>query len=158
VNNPKGNENKQLSLSKEQVDSVIALYSSGKMEEAIITIKALNEDFPNVPLLFNILGACYKTLGQLEASIKMFERAVAIKPDYAEAHFNLAVILRELGQLDAAVKSYEKAIAIKPDYAEAHNNFGILLNMLGQLVAAMRCYEKALAIKPDYAEAHNNLG
>ena len=127
MNNPKGNENKQLSLSKEQVDSVIALYSSGKMEEAIITIKALNEDFPNVPLLFNILGACYKALDQLESSIKMFETAVAIKPDYADAYNNLGITLQELGQLEAAVKRYEKAIAVNPDHAEAHFNLAVIL-------------------------------
>ena len=149
---------KQLVLSKEQVDSVIALYSSGKINEAIDAIKVLNENYPNVPLLYNILGACYKTLGQLEASIKMFETAVAIKPDYAEVYNNLGITHMQLRQLDAAVNSYEKAIAIQLDFAEAHNNLGITLKELGQLNAAVKSYEKALAIKPDFAEAYNNLG
>jgi len=152
------NENKQLALSKEQVDSVITLYSSGKINEAIDEIKVLNEDYPNVALLFNILGACYKALGQLEVSTKMFERAIVIKPDYAEAHNNLGITFMQLGQLDAAVKSYEKVLAIKPDYAEAHNNLGNILRELSQLDMAVKNYEKALAIKPDYAVAHYNLG
>ena len=64
------NNKEQLALSKEQVDSVIGLYSSGKINEAIDAIKALNENYPNVPLLFNLLGACYKTLGQLDIALK----------------------------------------------------------------------------------------
>ena len=90
-------ENDQKILSKQKIDSVIALYSSGKINEAIDAIKVLNEKFPNVPLLFNILGVCYKALGQLEASIQMFETAVTIKPDYVEAHKNLGITLRDLG-------------------------------------------------------------
>ena len=102
------NSKQQSALSKEQIDSVIALYSAGQYQEAINQIKALNEVYPNTPLLFNLIGACYKSLGQLEGSAKMFETAVNIKPDYAEAHFNLGDTLRELGQLETAIKSYEK--------------------------------------------------
>ena len=57
------NENTPLSLPKKQVDLVLDLYSSGKVNEAIDIIRALNEDYPNVPLLFNLLGACYNKLG-----------------------------------------------------------------------------------------------
>jgi hypothetical protein len=63
--------NNQLALSKEQIDSVIALYSNSKYQEAIDQIIVLDESYPNVPLLFNIIGACYKELGQLELSTKM---------------------------------------------------------------------------------------
>ena len=62
------NENNQSLLSKEQIESVISLYSSGNINQAIKRIKSLNEEYPNVPLLFNILGACYKSLGDIEIS------------------------------------------------------------------------------------------
>ena len=64
----------------------MALYSNGQYEEAIVQIKSLNELFPNVPLLFNLIGACYKELGQLEGSVQMFKNAININDDYAEAH------------------------------------------------------------------------
>ena len=90
--------------------------------------------------------------------LKSFEKALTIKPDYAEVHYNLGVTLQELGQLDTAVKSYEQALKIKPDYANACNNLGVTLQELGQLDAAVKFYEQALAIKPDFADACNNLG
>ena len=68
-------------------------------------------------ILYNISGACYASLGQLDAAVKCYEKALAINPDYAEAHNNLGNALRRLGKLDASVKSYKKAIAIKSDYA-----------------------------------------
>ena len=88
MKNNNKNSNNKLSLPKDKVDSVIALYSNGKIDEAIEEIKALNELYPNVPLLFNILGACYKAIGQLENAAQMFKTAFAIKPDYAEAYYN----------------------------------------------------------------------
>jgi predicted O-linked N-acetylglucosamine transferase (SPINDLY family) len=104
------------------------------------------------------LGVTLKELGQVDAAVKCYEKALAVKPDYVDAHYNLGNAFKELGQLEAAVKSFEKALAIKPDSANAHNNLGNALTDLGQLDAAVKCYEKALAVKPDYVEAHNNLG
>ena len=151
-------DNKQSTLSKEQISTVMSLYSSGKINEAIVTIKALNEEFPNVPLLFNILGACYQSLKQFDASIQMFETAVSLKPDYAEAYFNLGVVLKASGRLNLAVESYKKAIALLPNYLGAHNNLGNALKQIGRLEEAVVSYQNAIAIKPDYAEAYNNLG
>jgi tetratricopeptide (TPR) repeat protein len=151
-------KNKQPPLSRGQLASIYALYSNGQFQEAIDKIKALNQKYPNVPLLFNLIGACYKELGQLEGAAKMFEVAVSIKPDYAEAHFNLGVILNVLGQDVDAVESYKKAIAITPNYPDAHNNLGTALHDLGNLEASIESLEWAVAYKYDFAEAHNNLG
>jgi len=140
-----------------QINSVIALYSNGQIQEALDSVETLTKGYPNEPLLYNISGVCYKAIGQLDAAVKSFEKALALKPDYTEVNYNLGLTFQELDQLDAAVKSYEKALAIKPDFAEAHNNLGNALDVLGQADAAVKCYEKAVAIKLDYAEAYHNL-
>ena len=148
----------KVSPSQIEINSVIVLYSNGKIQEALDTVEILTRSYPNEPLLYNISGVCYKTIDKLDEAIKSFEKALAIKPNYTEVHYNLGVVLKDLGQLDAAVKSYEKALAINPSYANACNNLGITLKELGQLDASVKNYKKALAIKPDFAEAHNNLG
>ena len=103
------------SLSKEQLDSVISLYSIGKIKEAIVEINTLTENHSDSPLLFNILGACYKKLGHIDSSVKMFAKAVTINPDYAEAHFNHAIVLNEIGKTGSSIKSYKKAMALLPN-------------------------------------------
>jgi len=127
------NNHNQPTLTQEQINSVMTLYSSGQLSEAIAEIKALNEAYPNVPLLFNILGACYQAQGLLVESVKMFETATKIKPDYAEAHFNLGVVLKANGQLEDAIESYKKAIYLVPNYPAAHNNLGNIYKDLNQL-------------------------
>jgi len=140
-----------------QINSIIALFSSGQVQEALNVVETLIKDYPNEPVLYNISGACYANLGQLDDAVKRYEKSLAIKPNYAEAHNNLGGTLQELGQLDNAVKRYEKALAIKPNYAEAFNNLGIALKELGQLDIAVKSYKKILTIRPDFAEAHYNL-
>ena len=152
-------KNKNPILSREQINKVMSLYSQGKFEEAIVQIKVLNEIYPNVPLLFNLIGACYRQLGQLDGSIKMFKIAVELQPDYAEAFFNLGSVLMENKMIDEAIESYKKAISIQPNYPDAYNNLGnILKNDKEQLDAAIENLEWAIAYNPNFAEAHNNLG
>jgi tetratricopeptide (TPR) repeat protein len=140
------------------IQSIVALYSNGQIQEALVDIEALVKDFPNSPILYNIRASCYKANGQMDASIKDYEKAITLKPDYAEAYYNLGITLRELGQIDAALKSYEKALAIKHEYPGAHNNLGSILLDLGSLDSATDHFEWALAFNPNYPEAHNNLG
>lgn len=45
-----------------------------------------------------------------------------IKPDYAEAHFNLGLLLASRGRVAEAIVHYQKALEIKPDYAQARQN------------------------------------
>ena len=150
--------NTKLALSKAQIDSVIHLYSSGQISEAIDLINSLNDQYPNVPLLYNILGACYKVLGKLENAEKMFKTAFSIKPDYAEAHFNHGIIMKGLNRIDEAIKSYKNAIAIIPNYPDAHNNLGNAFREKGQFNDAIESYEWAVAYKPEFVQALNNLG
>jgi uncharacterized protein (TIGR02466 family) len=104
------------------------------------------------------LGNTLKELGRLDDAEASYSQAIALRPDYAEAHSNLGVTLKELGRLDDAEASYSQAIALKPDYAEAHSNLGVTLKELGRLDDAEASYSQAIALKPDYAEAHSNLG
>ena len=141
-----------------KIESIIELFSSGHIREALNTVQTLISQHPNEALLHNISGVCYKATGQQEMAVQSFKRAIEIKSDFADAHYNLGLTLQELNQLDDAVKSYLKALTINSDYAEAYNNLGVTLKDLDQLEEAVKYYEKALIIKPDYPEAHNNLG
>ena len=91
-------------------------------------------------------------------AVASFHKALQIKPDIAEAHYNLGGAFSDLGKHEEAVSSYRRALEIKPDYAEAHNNVGNALGDLGKHEDAIASYQRALKLKPDYAKAHRNLG
>lgn len=151
------NSNKKAQIPEDKINFIFSLYSSGKINRAIDEIKLLNNDYPNVPLLFNILGACYQSLGQLTESIQMFSNATKIKPDYVEAHFNLGVVLKESGKIENAIKSYNNAINFFPKYFDAHNNLGNALKEIGRYEESIQSYKKALEIRSNSHEVNFNL-
>ena len=65
--------------------------------------------------------------GRIDEAVAHFEKALEIKPDYAEAHIDLGTALANGRRMDEAIAHFQKALEIKPDYAEAHINLGIAL-------------------------------
>ncbi|MBR8334395.1 tetratricopeptide repeat protein [Burkholderia ambifaria] len=107
---------------------------------------------------FNNLGNMLRECGRLDDAIAHYRRAVALRPDYPEAHNNLGNALRDARDPAEAMQSCSRAIELRPGYAEAYNNLGNVLQDLGELDAAAASYGKAIAFHPAYAEAHSNLG
>ena len=148
----------QKKLPLELIDPIIELYSSGKIEEAIEAVEALNKNYPNDPLLININGVCNQAQGFTERAIDNYEHAIRIKPDYVDALYNLGNIFKDDGRIDDAIKSYEKVIEINPGYDDAQFNLGVSLQILGQVDKAIDHYEKALLSVPDNTGIRINLG
>jgi len=148
----------QKKLPLELIDPIIELYSSGKIEEAIEAVEALNKNYPNDPLLININGVCNQAQGFTERAIDNYEHAIRIKPDYVDALYNLGNIFKDDGRIDDAIKSYEKVIDINPGYDDAQFNLGVSLQILGQVDKAIDHYEKALLSVPDNTGIRINLG
>ena len=145
-------------MSISYIDSIITLFSSEKFQDALNAIEELIIESPNDALLFNIRGACYAGLNQLNLAIENYKKAIAINPEYSKAHFNLAGVYHELDEFDASIQSYQNAIIIEPSNAEAQNNLGNLLIDSIVLDSAIESYYKAIRIKPDYVEAYYSLG
>src|SRR5262249_40691351 len=85
-----------------------------------------------------------------------FDRAIALRPDYAQAFNNRGLTLAELKRSDEAVASFDQAIAIDPAYAGAYNNRGTAFQELGNPGQALKDFDHAIAIDPHYADAHYN--
>ncbi|MDB4037562.1 tetratricopeptide repeat protein [Candidatus Thioglobus sp.] len=142
----------------EQLQVIVNLFTQKRLKQALFESSQILEKFPNSFILFNIVGACNAGLKQYDAALENYKKALEIKPDYAEAYFNMAVTLKDKDDLEAAIDCYKQALMIKPNYAEAHNNMGNILKEKGKPVAAIDSYKRAIMIKPNYAVAHKNLG
>lgn len=104
----------------------------------------------------HLMGVIKFQRGRPERALEFIDKAIALKPDHAEAHNNRGIILQELKKLDHALASYERVIGLKPGYAEAHYNRGNVLDKLERYDEALASYDLAIRLKPDFAEARNN--
>ena len=89
---------------------------------------------------------------------RVMKHAIRIKPDYADAYFNMGSVYREQGLLQDALDSYKHATRINPDYAEAYLNMGNVYREQGLLQDALESYKHAIRIKTDYAECLPKYG
>src|SRR5712692_696436 len=106
---------------------------------------------------WHLLGVLAHQLGRKDAA-DLITRAVALKPEFAEAHNDLGVVLGAQGRFGEAVACFEQAVALKPDYAEALNNLGNVFRELGRLGEAVAQYERALALQPSNPMTQIYLG
>jgi len=111
---------------------------------------------PRSWLAYSYLGATPPSADRPDG-IAYLEKALEIKPDYAEAHYNLGVALDDAGRLPEAIAQFEEAVRLKPDYVEAHNNLGGALRDTGRAAEAIDQFIQTLRLDPGYYMAENNL-
>ena len=58
------------------------------------------------------MGNALQDQGKLDEAIKAYKHAIAIKPDYTDAYYNMGIALKDQGKLDDAILSYKKAIKL----------------------------------------------
>ena len=100
---------------------------------------------------------------QYAAALADFEKAVQAKPDFAEAHNNLAYCLRRQGpsKYNEALGHYNKAIKLKPNLAEAYEYRGVLFVKMNRKNDAekdlnkLKQLDQKLASKLEYAIKNN---
>jgi len=92
------------------------------------------------------------------AALADYNRAVGIRPDFAEAHGNRGNALREMGRHGEALDACNRALALKPDYNEGYNNRGNALIELNRPADALADYDRALEAAPDNVYAWVNRG
>ena len=112
---------------------------------------------PSLPAIHNNMAAVSLAQGDQAGAAASWEKAVELKPDYAEAHYNLAVVLSEQGQsslaqadhasgqasLSRAEKHCQLALEHRPEYVQAHHLMGNILASRQQAADATASYELA---------------
>ncbi|KAF2479457.1 glycosyl transferase family 41-domain-containing protein [Neohortaea acidophila] len=85
--------------------------------------------------LYTNLGSLLKDIGQLEAAIGMYERAVNCDAKFDVALANLANAVKDKGRINDAISYYKRAVEVSPNFAEAVCGLANALNS----VCAWQC-------------------
>ena len=114
---------------------------------------------PGNPEIDMAFGLAYQARGDLGKSAEYFRRALRKKPDYAEAHNNLGVVLSHLGRGDEAVREFEAA-ASDVLYATpevAYYNLGEEYRRRKDFPKAEQMYRRSISLNDRYADAYLRL-
>jgi tetratricopeptide (TPR) repeat protein len=139
--------------------AILTWRQAGIYRDAETLYRATLERNPRCWLADNNLGIVEVESGRTAAARAHFVRALELNPDYAEAHFNLGLILRrEPGGLAAAADQFARAVRLSPRYTDAHYYLANCLGDLGRTGEAVAQYEEALLLRPNFPDAELNLG
>lgn len=108
------------------------------------------------------LARLLELAGQLESLVPtaaqlVYERALELDPDHAEAHLALGRLLHEEGRLARALMHYRRALCLSPEDASAAFCIAVALEDGGDVATAIDAYRHVVALQPGYADAHYQL-
>jgi tetratricopeptide (TPR) repeat protein len=139
-------------------DAAVSAYNAGKLAEAeqlCQEVVIAEQDFFDA---LHLLALVQLLLGERETALASFDRALAVRPNHAEALSNRGVTLRELRRFEEALASFHRALKVRPDHVEALSNRGLTLHELRRFKEALTSFDRALKVRPDYAIALFNRG
>jgi len=125
---------------------------------ALILLIALVTVLPSIARYYNNRGVRLQQSGDLQGAIESYKRALLFRPNYAEAHYNLADVFEELPAYDKALEEYQKAIEADPKFYEAYNNLARLyIKRRKEPEAALELLERALNLNPQEPSVQYSL-
>jgi predicted CXXCH cytochrome family protein len=95
-------------------------------------------------------------IGLITQSEASFREAIRLRPDYPEAHMNLAILLIGQQRMEEAGYHFETALRYDPAYALGHLNYGLMLISLKRTGEAVTHLKQA-ATSTDPATRQNAL-
>jgi len=140
-----------------QANLGVVLAVQGRRGEAVESLRRSLEQ-GHYPEIYNTLGSLFQQQGDLDQAVDSFGKAVALRPDYVDAHFNLATALTAAGRGPDAIDSYRRVVRLQPGHVAALNNLGQLLCQSGRTDEGVETFARAVALRGDFFEARSNLG
>lgn len=127
-----------------------------RLDDAIGLFERANAVRPS-PAAWNGIGQVLQQSNRQREAIAAFESALALEPENAQIHNNVAISYQELAQYAEAIRHYMRAIEIDPGVAEIHYNLATLVQLLGRYEDVVGLYQRALRLRPDMNAIYPNL-
>ncbi|MFM8772221.1 MAG: tetratricopeptide repeat protein, partial [Candidatus Kapaibacterium sp.] len=132
-----------------------ALQDRGRTEEARAVASEYARRAPNDAMAWYNLGLLQIESQQLDSSLKSLRRALSIKPNYPEAHYNLGRVYDVLGFSEDAIQAYRRCATTSAAFAaDSYHALALLYRKLGSFDEAMRAHGQAIAINDSAAVYH----
>ncbi|MHA1401161.1 MAG: tetratricopeptide repeat protein [Candidatus Heimdallarchaeaceae archaeon] len=141
---------------KELNPSSVTIYQDN---EIYTCIKSIDIDINNYEsILFFKRGVSMLVRKKYVQAIKMFDKAILLKPKFVRAYNCRGRCYKFLEKQDLAIKDFSKAIDIDSDFSEAYRNRANCYLYLKKFDLMMDDFNRAVQLDPYSALAFNNRG
>jgi tetratricopeptide (TPR) repeat protein len=108
--------------------------------------------------LYRFIGREHCEAGQHLEALPFFRKAIALRPDYADAISEMAYAYLNLDRTDEALPYARRAAELRPDDPLYHFNLAAIHIRKRDLPEAEQLLARSVEIDPDYLPARINLG
>ena len=112
---------------------------------------------PISPRRTTIWGSLWRKRARSRKPSQHFEQALRIKPDYAEAHYDLGIALAQTGKIEEAIAALRAGPADQTRLCRGALQSGDRSGQAGRTPEAIGHLKQALRIKPDFTQAQSAL-
>lgn len=103
---------------KARMNQAYIYRKDGLYNQALAVYKGLLKQEPENAELWNFAGYAHEMQRQNTDALRAYRKAIALKPDLKEAHFNLAMLYKKLGKKDKATETMKQVMEIEFREAE----------------------------------------
>ena len=139
------------------LNEAIRLHQAGRLSQAEALYRRLLEVQPNNADALNLLGMLARQQDRPDAALDLIKKAIDLRRNVADFHFNFAEACRALGRHADALAAYDKAIELGGPDPEVFHAMGAAHAAKGQDVQAVACFQRALQMAPAMAPAYGDL-
>ena len=138
--------------------AALAAYAAAppRLVRAIAAQRELAARLPQDVEVANDLGNLLVLAGELAEAEQIYLRALALDPDNASTHYNLALLYQQEQKGYRALRHLRQVLERHPDHAWAHYQVGTLYQRWGMESRAVDEYARAFALDPTLAFAEVN--
>ena len=148
---------KQNALTK-LLQQAMSFHNRGDLKQAAFIYQQILTNSPKHFDATHLLAVVNAQLGQVDRSRDLFTRALALRPNHSEVHFNKGTMEKAAGALDTAVVDFGVTLESAPKHVGALNNRSLALQELQRFEEALSDSDRLLKLLPEDAVAHNNRG
>jgi tetratricopeptide (TPR) repeat protein len=147
---------------------VVAQYTLGAVHQALgnrwkaaAQFRASTQLDPSYPEPYKALGDLFLAAPRrlFDQAVEAYQKAIELRPFYADAHVGLGDARAAKGDVDAAISSYQKALMFNAVNPRVHMSLGKIYYMeKGLYYESVQAYKRAIELDGQSVDARMGLG
>lgn len=118
-------------------------YQTGRMGELQAALRDIAAQDPESPEDHYYMGMAHLNLGDAAKGIEQFKAAIELRPDFVDAHYQLALALYEQRKFSESEQHLRSVLKVRPHDPRLHNFLAALLDARGDGEGAEEARAKA---------------
>ena len=128
----------------------LVCFNAGQFDHAVEWVSQAIRREPR-PAYLTLLGTALLNLKRHDDALRVFDKAVQLKPDDAALWHNLGNACIECNRPQEAIASFKRALAIDPAHWDCAYKAGVMLQQERRFEDALACLDICAKLRPDNA-------